>query len=696
MSSLDVTRNKLSEQKLAQVMMRYQDVFEGFGIGIAFLDYYGSFVKANNFYLDMLGIEQKILSNLTIADVTHPVDWENMQSSYFRLQNGLTDFDIMEQRFIRKDKSRCWARVTARPIYNELGEVALLMMAVVDISHYKVYTERSKLMHKVFEETAEAIVITDMQQKIVDVNNAYCALTGYSREELLGKARTVNSQHHDVLYYQHIQDALDSTGHWQGELWKCRKNGEVFPAWENVTAVKDEAQRVVNYISAFSEISAIKLAEEKLSHLAHHDSLTRLPNRLLFSANLEQVLQHAKRRHKKAALLFLDLDQFKYVNDTLGHAAGDQLLMTIADRLKKCVRAEDTVARIGGDEFTIVLAEISHPEDAAILAQKVVELVADPIVLDGREVVVQTSVGISVFPNDADSAEDLMKSADIAMYHAKELGRNNYQFFTEKLNARALKQLTLEQELRRAIEREEFELFYQPQIALDTGKIMGVEALIRWRHPQKGLILPSEFIPVAEETTLIEKIGEWVLHTACLQALSWRSAGLPILRIGVNVAGRQIESAGALRKLRLLVERNVLRPCALQIDFEITEKVLQVADESKDEIERLRDLGVKFFIDDFGTGFSSLSRLKFLPIDALKIDRSFIQDITHAKDDQAIAKAIVAMGHSLNLKVIGEGVETKEQQEFLRTIGCDEIQGFFVSEPMPVEAITQTLADAEV
>ena len=433
-------------------------------------------------------------------------------------------------------------------------------------------------------------------------------------------------------------------------------------------------------------------AEERLTYLAHHDTLTGLVNRLRFTANLEQALQAAKRRQCKVALLFLDLDRFKIINDTLGHTVGDRLLQVVAERLKSCVRGEDTVARLGGDEFTIILAEVSKGHDASVISDKVINSLSEPITIDAETLTTSTSIGISIYPDHADNSEDLLRAADAAMYFAKEQGRGNAQFYTAELIVRATEHLKLERGLREALEQGQFILYYQPQLTLPDRKIVGVEALIRWQHPERGLLLPDQFIDMADLLGLLDPICDWVLHRAFTDIEQWQMLGLPAVRLSINVSGRQFSSERSFNRLYSALEKQPLIPNTLQLDLEITEDTLGIIEGSLEQIEHLRKLGVMFAIDDFGTGHSSLSRLRQLPIDVIKIDRSFINGLSRNADDQAITSAIIAMGHSFNIRVVAEGVETETQLSFLLEHECDEVQGYLFSEAVPAERIEAMLS----
>lgn len=529
-------------------------------------------------------------------------------------------------------------------------------------------------------------MITDAEQKIIVVNQAYTRITGYESEEVIGLTPDLHrSGRHDDAFYRQIWHNLEQSGHWQGEIWNRRKDGEVYPAWENISVVRDEQGHVRNYVTVFSDISTIKQTEARLSELAHHDSLTGLANRLAFNLNLEKALERARRHQHKLALLYLDLDRFKLINDTLGHAAGDKLLQIIAQRLLESVRAEDVVARLGGDEFTIILEEISHSEDAATLARKIIAAVNEPMELDDQEIVISTSIGLSVFPDDATTATDLAKAADTAMYRAKARGRHTFEFYTSDLTDHAMQRLMTENSLRQALTRDELMLYYQPQIEVNTGRLCGVEALLRWLHPEHGVLLPDQFIHIAEESQLIDLIGEWVMHKACAQARIWRDAGLPAMRIAINLSPRQIKYDNTADSMQQALREHNLKPSDVLFELEITENVLQSEEQISEPLRQLRQLGASIAIDDFGTGYSSLSHLKQLPIDTLKIDRAFLRNIPTDNNNAAIASAIISMGHSLGMRVVAEGIETRSQLQFLKQHACDEAQGFLFSEALPPE-----------
>ncbi len=584
-------------------------------------------------------------------------------------------------------------REPRKPTHEDLqGISAAVQLASITVEHVQA-EQRLRQAATVFENTSEGVTITDAKANIIAVNKAFTEITGYSEHEVLGRnQRILQSHRHDRAFYDALWSALKMSGHWQGEIWNRRKNGEIYPEWRTISSVRDCTGAVVQYVSVFSDISSIKRSQEQLDHLAHHDPLTDLPNRLLLNARLTHALEHTKRSGCRVAVLFLDLDCFKNINDTLGHHVGDELLQAVARRLQAGIRGEDTVARLGGDEFVIVLENLRHSEDAAIIAQTILAAFARPFELQGREIFVTTSIGISSYPDDGKTVHELIRNADTAMYRAKEQGRNHYEFYTLELTETAFERFTLETSLRYALERDELVLYYQPQLSLEDGQVVGVEALVRWRHPQMGLVSPDKFIPLAEEIGLIGAIGDWVLRTACAQAKAWQQAGLPLFVMAVNLSGRQIIHRDLVEKVRLALETTGLAPRFLEL--EITESsIMGQAQKAITNMRSLKALGVTLAIDDFGTGYSSMGYLKRFCLDKLKIDRSFVRDIPTDSNDEAITRAIIAMGHNLQLKVIAEGVETQEQRTFLREHGCHEMQGYLISPPVSAECLQTFLAE---
>ena len=559
-------------------------------------------------------------------------------------------------------------------------------------------TERSKsegeqkISAAVFKYASEAIMITDANNKIETVNPAFCHISGFSAEEVLGKSPNIlNSGKHDNHFYQKMWQSLEQENSWQGEIWNKRKNGEIYPEFLAISVVRDQDKKPLQYISLFSDITKHKKYEEDIWLQANYDSLTGLPNRDLCIERLHNKLNGELEGSRDVALLFIDLDRFKFVNDTWGHSSGDDLLKLAAIRLRNCIRDKDTVARFGGDEFVVLLVGLSNRFAIERIVKSILTSLSMPFHLtESNEAVVSASIGVTVGPEDGNSVELLLKNADTAMYQAKAAGRNTYQFFTKNMNEAVSRRMHIEQALRQAIKQREFVLHYQPVVSLSNGEIIGAEALIRWQHPSKGLIYPDSFIEVAEEAGLIEPIGQWVIEQACADLKHWQSLGLA-LQVAVNVSSRQCKQTSKTPIKDIIKEAlkgNDISPSNLKV--EITESLLMDnSQEMMTTLQDIRDLGVAIYMDDFGTGYSSLSYLKHFPIDVMKIDRSFIAGSIDDKTDASLVEAVVLIGHSLSLKLVGEGIETKQHYDYLRSLGCDYGQGYFISKPiMSSEFIT--------
>lgn len=504
----------------------------------------------------------------------------------------------------------------------------------------------------------------------------------------------LKSGQHSPLFYQNMWESLLTVGHWSGEVWNRRHNGEVFPEWLSISAVRDIEGKVIHYVALFTDITDKKLSEKQIYHLTHYDALTDLPNRVLFQERLEQALRRANRQGYWVALILIDLDHFKAINDTFGHHLGDDLLKEVAKRLTQAVQGEqDAIARLGGDEFIVLLddlpAETATLQVVSQLTENILQQLQHVAVIHQKDIFTSASIGIAIYPQDGNNAAELLKNADTAVYDAKAHGRNTYHYFTSAMNVAVNKRLHLQNHLRRAVEREEFFLHYQPQVDTITQKIIGVEALLRWEHPELGFISPAEFIPLAEDSGLINVIGEWVLHTACQQNKTWQQAGLDPIRMAVNLSVRQFYDDSLLTSVKTALSKTQLDPTWLEL--EITENIaMSYADRTLNTLKALKELGLQLAIDDFGTGYSSLTYLKQFPIDVLKIDSSFTMDIS-TKSGAAIVSAIINMAHSLNLNVVAEGVEDSQQLSFLQDHVCDCMQGFFFHRPERAEKIGQLL-----
>jgi diguanylate cyclase (GGDEF)-like protein/PAS domain S-box-containing protein len=568
------------------------------------------------------------------------------------------------------------------------GEECLLTIAR-DITERQQMQEELQQAATVFESTAEGVLITDLEQRITAVNRAFTQITGYSEAEALGQRPTLlSSGQHDKAFYAAMWHSLAANGHWQGEIWNRRKNGELYPEWLTISAVRNRDNQITHFVGVFADISSLKHAQARLDHQAHHDPLTGLPNRLLFENRLRGALDGTRADDQLGAVLFLDLDRFKQINDSLGHPVGDQLLKAIAERLRLQLRDIDTVARLGGDEFIILLPGLHQPQDAEQIAQKLLECFGASFQLDNHEFFISASIGISLYPTDGQDVATLVKNADAAMYQSKAKGRNRCEFYTRSLTFQVNERMAMEQELRRALERNELCLYYQPKFCLRSQSLVGAEALVRWPHPLFGDIPPDRFIPVAEESGLILPLGDWVLEQACRQLQEWQESGRGFGALSVNLAGAQLHQPSLLPRIGALLQRYNLAPELLQL--EITENfIMNQAEEALDILHRLKQLGVQLAIDDFGTGYSSLSYLKRLPLDVLKIDQSFVRGLPDDPHDLAITRAIIALGNSMQLTVIAEGVETKAQELCLAAEGCLQIQGYVVSRPLSADAFAR-------
>lgn len=564
--------------------------------------------------------------------------------------------------------------------------------------------EKLRLAATVFENTLEGILITDAKTNIISVNQALCSITGYSAEEIIGNTpNIIKSERHSHAFFRQLWDILNKTGQWRGEIWNRRKNGEIFPTWVNISVVPNssasntapasvQSHNTSHYVAVFTEITELKLSEERLNYLAHHDPLTGLPNRLLFHDRLEQAVFQAQRNKCMVAVMFLDLDRFKAINDTLGHVIGDELLVAVAERLKRCARESDTIARLGGDEFAVIITQINHEEDVGQIAKKIIQTLSSVYSVGGYEVFITASIGINLYPGIDNDRGKLLENADVAMYHAKQYGRNNYKFYSADMNAVAFERLMLETNLRRALERQEFRLYYQPQIDMQSGIVNGVEALIRWQHPDLGLVSPLEFIPLLEETGLIIPVGEWVIRTACEQIREWLDAEFPPLTMAVNLSARQFRQPNLIEMIEQMLHEFKIPPELLEL--ELTESVMMDnMEETVEILKKLKLLGLKIAIDDFGTGVSSLGYLKHFPIDTLKISHDFVLNLPADSADASIASAVIGLARNMQLSSVAEGVENQGQMDFLRGQDCERIQGFLFSRPIPPEQMTDLLAN---
>lgn len=547
--------------------------------------------------------------------------------------------------------------------------------------------QQLQLFAMVFENALEGISITDEHGDIIAVNPAFTAITGYEAHEVLGSnPRMLKSDRHDLTFYRDMWEALKRDGAWHGEIWNRRKDGESYPEILSISSVRDRNGEPTNYVAVFHDISDIKLKDKQLEYQAYHDALTGLPNRVLAQDRLSVAIAHAKRESSRVVVLSLDLDNFKKINDSLGHSLGDALIQEVAERLKNQFRDADTVARLGGDEFLILLEHVEDEREAVDLAERVLRSFDEPFSVNGHEAQITTSVGVTMYPDDGVDPETLTRNADMAMYQSKAKGKNAYFLFTQEVNARISRRLGMEKDMRRALKGGEFSVYFQPQIDLKSGMVTSMEALLRWNKGNGAVVSPADFIPLAEETGLIVPLGEFVLETSCKAMQLFDGVGYSDIRVSVNLSPIQFEQEKLVDMVVSNLERNGVDPNKLEL--EITESTLMTdIDQSINKLNQLMKHGISVAIDDFGTGHSSLYYLKNLPINVLKIDRSFVNDITTDASDAQIVKAIVLMAHSLGLSTVAEGVETVEQLQLLQSFECEMVQGFYYSKPLPLEEV---------
>jgi diguanylate cyclase (GGDEF)-like protein/PAS domain S-box-containing protein len=650
------------------------------------------------------------LSNGFLSLATNPIQLSGFYTLLKRVRSALSDpqrlaelrEQFQSQLFVfdclRADGQKIPIELRLLPMWDDNEHFKGLLGVGRDISVQRRAEKDLRMAATVFEHSTAAILVTDPAGYIVQVNNAFSRVSGFSSQQILDQLPSMlTADTQQASHLNFVLKQLNQQGSWEGEVWLKRNNGEKFPAWVGITAVKDDEGDLVSYVCFFSDISERKASEQRIHRLAYYDALTQLPNRTLFQDRLHSALQHGERHQEWGVLMFLDLDRFKPINDSLGHAAGDRMLKEVAVRLSACVDSDDTVARMGGDEFTLLLRSQPNRDSlmtrAIHVGEQILASLAQPFILEGREFFVTASIGIALSPQDGNELSQLMKNADTAMYHAKERGKNNFQFYQADMNASALQRLELESDLRHALEQDEFRLYYQPQFSGDGKRLTGAEALLRWQHPQRGLVAPNDFIPVLEELGLVVEVGDWVLREACRQLAEWQQAKIRVPKISVNLSARQFAEGDLHQRVAQIIEQSTISAGCLEL--ELTESILMedVANAML-TLSSLKKLGVHIAIDDFGTGYSSLNYLKQFPIDVLKIDRSFVDGLPHGEQDGKIARAIIAMAHSLNLTVIAEGVETLAQLDFLRGHDCDEVQGFLLGRPMPAQQFTALFSGA--
>ena len=678
------------QSALSESERKYKALFDDSRDGIALLSIDGKFIDANQQYLTMLGYSREELLHLSYEDCTpkrwHAIETQIVENQLFK--RGYTD--EYEKEYVDRNGRVFPVSIKASLLYGEYGEIIGMWGTARDITERKQAENKLLLAARVFENSGEGIVITDRNRTVVSINSAFSKITGYGLEELYGQPLQFHAAGaNDDSFLQTLWQAAETGGYWEGEIRYRHHDGNHRTVWLTLRQVKEANGTVANYIGHLTDISERRAWEEHFRYLSEHDYLTGLPNRTLFQDRLQQAILQSERSGEKLAVAFMDLDRFKNINDSLGHHIGDKLLHAVSERLKQCVRSSDTISRQGGDEFILLLTGLHRREDAIQIVEHIQTAVADVYLIDDYEFNITSSVGLSLFPDDGNDHDALIKNADAAMYQAKAAGRNSYHVFTDELKEKAVERVQIEAGLRRALENGELRLVYQPQIDIASGRIIGAETLLRWHHSELGIISPLRFIPVAEESGLIVPIGEWILHQACKQARQWQVDGFE-LTIAVNISAVQFRHKSLEDTVNRALAYSSLPPQWLEL--ELTEGlIMEGSDTIIGIMQRLRQIGVKLSIDDFGTGYSSLSYLKRFPIDKLKIDQSFVRDITTDPDDAAITRAIINMAQSLKLKVIAEGVENEAQLDYLRQHACDEYQGYYCSKPLPADEFSALL-----
>ena len=652
----------------------------------------GRFLDFNQAAYESLGATREWLLEKRVVDIEETIP---DQAAWLASMAAVREAGSMtlQGRHCRVD-GRCYA-VEISVKYIHTPEQDYLIASARDISERLRSEERLRQAASVYQSSRDGIMITDPNGIITAVNPAVTEITGYSEQELLGQTpRLLHSGHHERMFYQQMWAAVEEYGDWSGEIWDRRKDGTIFPEWLTITAVHDDKGQLVNYTGVFSDLSQLRRSEEKLEYLTYHDPLTRLPNRALLNARLDHSIEQAQRHESHLALLLLDLDRFKDINDSLGLNAGDQLLQEVSRRVAGCVREEDTVARLGGDELVVLLEDITLASQAAEVAHKIQKAMREPHQMQGHEIFLTASIGISIYPQNGATAELLMRNADAAVYRAKQEGRDRFLFYSDEHSREALQRLSLEASLRRALERGEFELHYQPQVYLASGRLAGVEALIRWHHPERGMVPPVEFITLAENLGLIGDIGNWVLDVACQQMAVWRRNGVPVPRVAVNMSAQQLSDEGLVETVTAALRRHGLPTHALEL--ELTETAIMRDPETATAIlHALVERGIELAVDDFGTGYSSMAYLQQLHLHRLKIDRAFVQGLPGDKNNTAICRAVIAMASSLGLETIAEGIEEEPQSQFLSGAACHIGQGWLFGRPMPAAELEAWLAAAK-
>ncbi len=685
----DITERLDKEKEIKSNFTKFKALFDLAPDAVFLETSYGKIIDCNLAAEKMTGYSRDELIDSHVEKII-PEDiivgiYTSLNPKYLQSQEGEIHFESINQ---RKNGEKFPVEVKIKLI--EINDESILLIVARDITSRKQYEKRLKLFEIVFNNALEGITITDKDANILEINQAFSTITGYQPHEVIGNnPRLLKSDRHSDEFYQVMWDQIVKNGQWEGEIWNRRKSGEVYPEWLSIGEVKENKDSYY-YVAVFHDITEMKRKEKQIRHQAYHDALTDLPNRLLLHDRISVAIAHARRSLNKIAILFIDLDNFKTINDSLGHLLGDKLLQAVAKRILFIMRSEDTVARLGGDEFVIMVENIQKESEASYVVERLINTFTRPFHIDGHELYITPSIGVTYYPNDGGDAETLIRNADMAMYQAKDQGKNRYKFFTAELNDRVQRRLEIERKLRKSIEKNEFTVYYQPRIDLRTGKTCGMEALARWPQSDGNVIRPDEFIPLAEETGLIVPLGEQIMDMAYRTALKLNYFDSKKLKIAINLSLRQFMQKNFVQQFLKQIERTGLLPSYIEV--EITETIIMK--DIKNTVKKLRalaDCGISISIDDFGKGYSSLYHLKHLPLHILKIDKSFVNDIEKDENSLNLVETVIAMAQKMNLITVAEGVETQSQLEILNNLGCDEVQGYLFSPPVPEQEFKEFL-----
>lgn len=685
-----LTNRKLAIDTLRVSEAKYRSLFENIDQGVIYLDAMGIVMAVNQAAEQLLSLPRDVIIGRKFVDSCFNVIKEDgsvfpeeQQPSALALLTGKPVEGVVMGLFNAERQNYIWMVVNAVPEFRE-GEHQphQVLMTLTNITRQKQSEGKLSMASVIFNNIGEGIFVTDKDKKIISVNEAFTTITGFTQQDVYGKgAHFLHAKKNSLKSDDELSRVTGCVNSWQGEIWRRHKNSMDFPSWTTVSEVKDASGEVAHYVHVFMDITHFKKAQDHLGFLAYHDPLTKLPNRLLLRDRIDHSLQNALREGSEAAVLFLDLDRFKGINDTYGHEVGDGLLKEVAKRIKNLVRKEDTVSRYAGDEFVVFMENIPDAKNPAKLAQKLIDTFNAPVYIKGYRLKISISVGISLFPQDGHDTDTLIKNADAAMYRAKKEGRNNFQYYSQELTTEAFEKMSMESALCQSIERHELILYYQPQVCLKTGKLVGVESLVRWMHPVLGLVSPTLFIPIAEESGFIVALGEWVLQKACMQMRRWLDEGLQVNKMVVNISAIQLSRSDFVATAERMLHSTGLAPSYLELEL-IGGSFIDNSEQTIKTLNQLVALGIDLTIDDFGVGCFSFNNLKRIPVKKLKINSSFVVDVLNNADDEDIARAVIALGHGLHLQVIAMGIESKAQQNRLLDLGCDEGQGYLYSSPV--------------